>query len=342
MTKRDELIQKEIKKVIYSDEDLKRITGKSFLVTGGNGLIGSFLLNTLAYLNKKHDLNLRLYGTVRSKDKINSVMYHNSIAWIIWDLVEEFDFDKDIDFVIHTASSTSSNYFIEHPVELIEHTIHGFETLMKYSKEHPVESFVYLSSLEIYGLCNDDVFLTEDKYYPLDSFHVRNSYPISKKLIENLGVSYQHEYGVPFKSVRLGQVFGPGVDLNDKRVFASFSRSVVNGENIKLQTKGRTKHSYLSLPDSVQGIIKALLYGGSGESFNLGSDNSYISIYELAELFIQDTDLKIEILEKENKQCLPQIQFGLDTTKIKKIGFSSTEGIDDMVRCLIEYFKTSI
>lgn len=333
------LILDEIKKVQFDDNDLQSIKGKTFLVTGGNGLIGSYLLCTLAYINNKYDLNINLIGTLRNIEKNKSVLFNEKINWIIWDLNSPFELDTNVDYIIHTANSTSSKFFVEKPVELINSATSGFNAIMNYARKHRIQSAIFTSSLEVYGLCNEDKCLKENELYPIDPSSIRSGYPLSKKIIENLCVAYGNEYNIPIKIVRLGQTFAPGVPYNDERVFSDFARKIANDENITLLTKGKTKRSYCSIPDCILGIFKVLLYGKTAESYNLVSDNSYISIYELAKLFINNTNLKVIINEQKQNQFLPTIKFAIDTTKIKELGFKSVESIEEMVINLKRWFQ---
>ena len=73
-------------------------------------------------------------------------------------------------------------------------------------------------------------------------------------------------------------------------------------------------------------------------AYNIASDNSYCSIYELAEKFILRTNLAIKIENKSESKYLPTIKFGLDTTKIKQIGFKSIDTIDSIVNEFLDYY----
>lgn len=336
---KEELIINEIKKVKLSDEILDKLKGKTVLVTGGNGLIGSYLLNTLVYYNEEKHLGMVLVGTVRDFDKCSNVLFRNKIKWEKWILGSSLELNVRADYIIHTANSTSSKYFTTNPVELINEGLHGFNEIVKYAMCSNSESIIYTSSLEVYGICTEDRELSENEYYPIDAHNVRSSYPLLKKILENLCSSYAKEYNIDIKSVRLGQVFAPGVNYNDGRVFAEFGRSVIAKNDIVLKTKGETKHSYCSMPDAISGILLTLIKGNMGESYNCGSDNSYISIYELAKLFAKDKGVNVIIKEEANNSYLPTVQFALNTDKIKLLGFKSVEDINQMVDNLIAWFE---
>lgn len=326
----------DIVSIINNKDDFKN---KSFLITGGTGFIGSYLIRTLIQLNKSYNLNIKINAIARSLDKVKAMDLYNGVNWRLIDMKKEIKLDEEVDYIIHTASPTDSKYFIEKPVEVINDTITWLNNITLFAKQKNVSGMVFLSSLEVYGNCNDDKYLKENEYYSIDCNNVRSSYSEGKKILECLCSSYAMEYNVPIKIVRLGQTFGPGIQKDDNRVFAQFARSVSEGRNIVLNTKGETKRSYCSIDDAVCGIFTTLFKGNSGESYNLVSDDSYISIYELAMLFAKDNNVNVVIEEKECKQFLSTIKFGLDTTKIKQIGFKSVKSIKSVIPEFIEYFK---
>lgn len=320
--------------------NLDDFKNKTFFITGGTGFIGSYLIHVLSKLNKDNNLGLKIIATARNKEKVSKMEINNDINWVYSSLSDEYNIDSNIDYIIHSASPTDSKYFITHPVELINDTIAGINNTMKLAIEKNVKGYVFTSSLEVYGMCLEDRFLKENEYFSIDCNNVRNSYSEGKKILECLLSSYASEYNVPAKIVRLGQTFGPGITKEDNRVFAQFARAVTNNQDIVLATKGETRRSYCSIVDAVTGIFKALFNGEKGNSYNLASDNSYYSIYEMAELFINNTNSKIVINEMNDNKYLGTLKFGLDTTKIKNIGFESSEDLKTVINKFKEYYKT--
>lgn len=332
------LIDNEIDSICRVFKHKKELMCKTVLITGATGLIGTYIVKTLLSL----DSSIRVVAVVRSLEKAYSKGFNGNIEFIVSTLTDEIKYDKKVDYIIHTASPTDSKYFIEKPVELMNETYIGLNNVLKFAIKNKVHGFVFLSSLEVYGICNDDVFLKENQYYSIDCNNIRNSYAEGKKALECLACSYASEYDVNAKIVRLCQTFGPGVSYNDNRVFAQFARSVVEKKDIVLATKGETKRTYCSMRDAVLGILLVLIKGVKGEAYNLASDNSYYSIYELAQMFSKNSNSKVIIMEKEDARYLKTIRFGLDTGKIKSIGFKSYDNLESIVESCLDYFKEQI
>ena len=89
----------------------------------------------------------------------------------------------------------------------------------------------------------------------------------------------------------------------------------------------------------MQGILTVLLYGVNGEAYNIASDHTYRSIYDMAKAFAKGTDSKVIIGEGHSNKYLPTIQFGLDTSKAKEIGFVSNDDLESMISKFLAYYK---
>lgn len=155
---------------------------------------------------------------------------------------------------------------------------------MELAKKNQVEGVLYLSRVEVYGAPLTDELIPETQGCTLDSMTVRSCYPVAKRLCENLCASYASEYGGLGKVIRLAQTFGPGVGMNDGRVFAEFARNAMHKSDIELQTAGTSKRMYLYTADAVTAILTVLLSGKTGEAYNAANPKTYCSIVEMAQM----------------------------------------------------------
>lgn len=315
-----------------------RLKNTSILVTGGTGLIGSTLIKALCYANEKRNLHLRILALVRNLQKAESLLgKSNEVLQFIQGSVENLPtIEKSVDYVVHGASPTASQFFVQHPVETIEIVVKGTSNLLELAKDKGVKGFVYLSSMEVYGAPHEDTLIPESQGCTLDSMVVRSCYPLAKRLCENLCASYAHEYAVPAKVIRLAQTFGPGVLKNDQRVFAEFARDAMDGKDIILQTTGTSKREYLYTADAVTAILTVLLSGEAGEAYNAGNSETYCSIVEMARLVagkIAENRISIkypEVVNNNNSQFSPPHHLFLDISKLKETRWKPTKGLIDM------------
>ena len=323
--------------------DLSKLDGKTILITGATGLIGSTLVRFLARYAETAAAKPRILALVRSPEKAARVFggeLMGKLDWVVGDVTETIALDGPVDYIVHGASVTSSRAFVGKPVETIRTAVRGTENLLELAREKGTKSFVYLSSMEVYGAPQTEGKITEQSPTNLDAMAIRSSYPESKRMCASLCAAYWAEYGVPAKVVRLTQTIGPGVAYDDGRVFAEFARCVIEGRDIVLHTLGQTKRSYLYTVDAVTAILTVLLAGENGQAYNAANEDTYCSIVDLGRAALEhgsDRGLTIRI-EADNdgtRGYAPTLHMNLDTSKLRRLGWRPAGDLSHMFETLI-------
>ena len=347
----NKIVKEDLENLINNNKFLyDELDNTTILVTGASGLIGSYIVNSILMYNKQYDKNIKVIALVHSKNKADIIFndYLDSGLLYIYecDICDKINIDDKIDYIIHGASITSSKMFVDRPVDVIKTAIIGTMNVLDLAVKNSIKSFVYMSSIEAYGIFNDSILkeIKEDELGNLDITNVRSSYPESKRMVENLVISYSSQYNIDAKIVRLTQTFSAGIDYKDNRVFAEFSRCIVENKNLVLHSKGETTKNFCYTVDAVSAIFYVLLKGVNNEIYNIASDNSIISTYELAKLMIEVSKSNVELIVKNDENStmgyFPTFKAYLNTDKLKKLGWSSKYTIKDMVYRLIEYMKS--
>lgn len=326
----------EISKILKEDfdflakkYDFSSLFHSSFFVTGSTGLIGKQIVLFILYLNENFNADISIYALARSKEKVLRVFgenaKNNSLSFIYGDLATFKIPDEKIDYIIHGASITSSKDFVCRPVETIRTAVDGTLKMLEFAQEKKVRSFVYLSSMEVFGVTDEKLSsVKEDDYGYIDIMNPRSSYSESKRLCECLCSSWYSEYGLSVKIARLAQVLGPGIDYNDTRVAAQFARSVIETKNIVLKTEGKTKRPVLYTRDAVSGIFTILMKGCDGQSYIIANPETFITIRETAELIIREiANNRIKLVFDINapKVYAPDLNLNLNVNKLKSLGW---------------------
>lgn len=323
------------------------LENSAFFITGATGLVGSAIVKYLL----ENSESIVVYALVRNKEKAKKIFsdyISDRLRFVVSDVTELHAENLGVDYIIHGASQTSSKEFVCHPVETINTAINGTIRILEFAKANPVKSFVYLSSMEVYGTPLTDEKIYESHYTNLDSMAVRSCYPESKRMCENLCTSYFSEYGIPTKIIRLTQTFGEGVDYNDSRVFAEFARCAIEKKNIILKTKGETKRNYLCVYDAVSAILFVLVKGENGNAYNAANEKTYCSIYEMAKLVAEKcADNCISVVIEENKDIskfgyAPTLKMNLSTEKIEKLGWKPEYDLESMFKMMIQNMKKDL
>lgn len=314
------------------------LRNSAILITGGSGMIGTALAANLMGLEEECGLGIRILLMVRDENKINKSLEKyirsGNIKLIVGDVINPIEINESADYIIHAASITVSKAMIEKPVEVILTSVCGTKNILDYAKKVNAKSVVYLSSMEAYGFTENEALLDENNIQYLNPLAIRSCYPESKRMAENMCVSYFSEYGVPVKIVRLAQTFGKGVLENDSRVFAEFARCAKNNKDIVLLTDGSSKRMYLDTSDAASAIITVLLKGENSAAYNAANKETYCSIAEMAQLVADNVaNGKIKVcfkLNGDNSHFSPTHKFLLDTSKIEALGWHADVGLKQM------------
>ena len=291
----------------------EELNSKSILITGATGLIGSELVLGILCANRLRDLNIKVIALVRNEEKakkiFEKVIENPNLEIITQDVNQPLIYEGKADYIIHTANTTSSKDFVTTPVETIMTIINGTKNMLDYAKKVGAKSFLYLSSLEVYGTILSETPLKESDYGKLEILSSRNSYPEGKRLAENLCVSYSSEYG-----------------LNTN----------VNKTDIVLHTKGETVRNYCYLTDAANALLTILLKGKDKSAYNVANPNTAISIKEMAEIAAKkgNVTLKYEIDDKE-RGYNPVVKIILDTAELERLGWRARVDLDEMFERLL-------
>ena len=313
----------------------------TYIITGATGLIGGALVESL--LAKSGN---KLILPVRNVQKAERRFGQNrQIVYIGHDFLSgsQLDIQGNVDYIVHAASMTSSRDFVSRPVDVINTAISGTLNMLELARNKKCEGFIYTSTMEVYGAPETDEKIFESSATNLDTMSVRSSYPESKRVCESLCASYASQYGVPAKVLRLTQTFGPGVRYDDGRVFAEFARCAIEKRDIVLHTKGETCRSYLYTADAAAAILTVLAFGEVGEAYNAANEETYCSIYEMAQMVANecaagDITVRIEAEDASKFGYAPVLHMNLDTFKLRSLGWEATVGLKDqfdrMICCM--------
>lgn len=346
----DEILQEDLKKIAAYFPFCDELRGKTVLVTGATGLIGSQIVRALLGMNRLKKTEIKVIAFVRSQEKAEKVfgglLKQGELELAVGDINQPITLDGGVDYIIHGASATSSQYFVSHPVETIFTAIDGTRHVLELAAQKRVSGFVYLSSLEVYGTPAADVGLIDEEYSGyLDPLQVRSSYSEGKRMVECLCASYAAEYGVPVKIARLSQTFGPGVAYRDGRVFAEFARCAIEGRDIVLHTAGNTVRSYCYTRDAVNALLYILLRGKPGQAYNVTNMDTAVSIREMAQLvcgLVPEQGIQLRFDTPENLASFgynPEMVICLDSRKLQSLGWQAEVGLEEMFRRLILSMK---
>lgn len=342
------IITEDIIDIISRFNDWEKFRNKTVLISGANGFLPAYLVETFLSLDKS--INTKVIALVRNRKKAEKRFSHwlNNINLIIieHDVCNVLKYSESINFIIHAASQASPKYYGADPVGTLNANVLGTINLIKLAKEKNVESFLYFSSGEVYGQVKaEDIPIKEDTFGYLNCANVRACYGESKRMGENICVSYFHQFGVKAKIVRPFHTYGPGMALDDGRVFADFVANIVHKQNITLNSDGSAIRPFCYLTDATLGFLTVLIKGENGQAYNIGNPNEEYSILELANTLVNlYPELKLEVIMNnktdDNTYLKSPIQRNSpNIDKVKKLNWRPLIGVKEGFKRTIESFK---
>lgn len=281
----DRIIDEDIDTILKAKLPWEKLLGKKFLISGANGFLPAYLVLTILNLNKKFNKKCKIYALVRSERKSKKIfrkyLKNNSLKIIKSDISKKININDKIDYIIHAASYASPKYYRVDPVgTLLPNTI-GTSNLLNFANQNKVKGFLFFSSSEVYGYVTAKK-INEDTYGSLDPTDLRSCYAESKRMGENMCISWFKQYGVPVKIARVFHTYGPGMNLDDGRVFADFTAAIVKNNNIVLTSQGKAKRAFCYISDATIAFLLILLKGKNGQAYNVSNPNCYVTIQNLA------------------------------------------------------------
>lgn len=321
-------------------KEFEFLRGKKLFVTGGTGMIMSFLIKRILLEN---DFDISVDILTRSKDKAYRIFGSSSgdsrLRFIEGD-ISSFSAFPPYDYLIHAASSTYPSQYIEAPVETILANTIGTSKVLDTARKSPGSKTLFLSSCEVYG--NGKEIWEESDLGYIDLMDIRSCYNESKRMGENLCVSYHEEYGVDYVIGRLSRVYGPTMLSGDNKAMAQFIKKGLAHEDIVLKSKGLQCYDYLYVSDAVRAVL-FLLENAENDVFNVARPTD-LSLKDIAEFVAETCGTKVifEIPdEKEAKSYSRATVSRLAPEKINKLGFETKVSLKEGIISTLETLQNN-
>lgn len=290
---------------------LKTIEGSSFLISGGAGFLGSYFMDLLKFCNDNIFLEPVTVICVDNfvtgvPERVKHLENNDNFIILNADISKPINTSNDVDYIIHAASIASPIFYRKHPIETLETNVLGLKYLIELGMKKNIKSFLSLSSSEIYGDPDAAHIPTQENYNGnVSCTGPRACYDESKRLGETMCVNYYKEYGVPIKVVRPFNIYGPGLKLDDRRVIPDYFSDAIQKHKIQILSDGTPTRSFCYVSDAVKGFMLALLSEFNGEAFNIGNDQTEISMKGIAELIAEIVgNVAIEYKKSKEKDYL--------------------------------------
>lgn len=331
--------------------DWDRLAGKSIAISGGTGMIGSFLTDVLLYRNEHMNQNVDVYVIGRSREKMlarfSGYTEKDGLHIVCWDInkpAEQALWEGvKISYMIHAASNTHPVAYASDPIGTISANVMGTDHMLALAAAHDCERFVFLSSVEIYGENRGDVdAFTEEYLGYIDCNTMRAGYPESKRTGEALCQAYKKQKGLSVVIPRLSRVYGPSMLLSDTKALSQFILKGVRREDIVLKSEGTQLFSYSYVADAVSAICLLMLAGEDGGAYNVVSRDSDVQLRDMAKMIAgyAGKEVVFELPDAvELAGYSKATKAVLSTDKLRGLGWKSMYGMEEGLRHTIDILR---
>ena len=276
------------------------LRGKSIMLSGATGLIGSFFVDVISEKNITDGLNCTVYALVRNEGKakarFSKFADDTHLVFIPYDVKYPLvtDTPEKIDYILHLASNTHPMLYATDPIGTITTNIIGLQNLLEFAAAHRCERFIFASSNEVYGENRGDAELFDEDYCGyINCNTLRAGYPESKRCGEALCQAYKSQKGLDVCVARLTRSYGPTMIMSDTKAVSQFIKKGVAGEDIVLKSEGTQYYSYTYTADAAGGLLWILLAGESGEAYNIADISGDITLKDLASIIAEMNGKKV-------------------------------------------------
>ena len=359
----NEVYLSDLRTVCSLDLPWEEMDGRSILISGATGMIGSTLIDVLMMrkrgaaaasleaAGKDNAADLRIFALGRSVEKARNRFREYwedpRFVFVRCDINDRESLERGcveagicgsqneagkaaagtVDYVFHAASNTHPVAYANDPIGTVVTNIIGLDNLLHFASEHGCRRFLFASSNEIYGENRGDAELFDEKCCGyIDCNTMRAGYPESKRAGEALCQAYIRQKKLDVVIPRFTRSFGPSLLSTDTKALSQFIRKGVAREDIVLKSAGTQFFSYTYVCDAVSGLLYCLWKGTCGEAYNIADVSCDITLRDLAQTIADSVGTKVIFDLPDAVEAAgysKATKARLDSTKLQGLGWKA-------------------
>lgn len=282
------------------------LTGKTVLVTGAAGFIGSNLTLELfkSYqnvhvvgldnMNDYYDVSIKEY---RLKEIEKTEKLGGKWTFVKGNLADKALIDRVFEeykplVVVNLAAQAGVRYSITNPGAYIEANLIGFYNILEACRNYPVAHLVYASSSSVYGSNKKIPYSTDDKVDNPVSL-----YAATKKSNELMAHAYSKLYNIPSTGLRFFTVYGPAG--RPDMAYFGFTNKLIKGQTIEIFNYGNCKRDFTYVDDIVEGVKRVMECAPEKQNGEDGLPLPPYRVYNIGNSSPENLLDFVDILQKE-------------------------------------------
>jgi nucleoside-diphosphate-sugar epimerase len=310
------------------------LKGKTVVITGCHENEKEYFLLFLNEISNHLNLGIRIIALT-----IEKTIFPNNIVQIVRSPGAPINIDEQVDIIIQMSNNSTMQDRKEHPIKVLKDGTIETLSLIEFARRKRIERYILLSTTLIYGagpVGGDNKPLSESDYRYLDMHKLgSSSYPLSKIYAECLLLAEHIETGLDVCFVRKTASYGVCFNQGHGGAIEDFINNVFLGEDIIIKGDGKSERSFIYDADFARSMLYVLFYGKACEAYNSADPNSYVSIFELANIVNDVSGSKVKIIVKNENTNYQDMKINPSIEKIRGLGFepkySLQEGIKETI-----------
>jgi len=310
----------------------RTLDGKTILVTGGAGFIGSHFIRMVLHRHPStRVVNLDKLTYAGNLDNLSDVQDDPRYEFILGDIRDKALIRRAfarVQGVVHFAAETHVDRSIYDAGEFVLSNVHGTYTLLDALRAFPaVEFFIHVSTDEVYGSRTGRAARESDPLQP------SSPYAATKAAGDHLARAYHVTYGLPTIVLRPSNTFGPG--QFPEKLIPLFLTNALEGKTIPLFGDGLNVRDWLYVEDHCRAVEAAVLKGRHGSVYNVGGGVELTNI-EVARRILAALDASRELIQFVPDRPGHDRRYAMDSGLIRALGWEPetpfAEGLKRTVR----------
>mgnify|MGYP003951924735 CR=1 FL=1 len=336
---------------------IKSTRGKSIIVTGGAGFIGSAIIRHLIKDTDYEIINIDKLTYAGNLESLKEVSNSPQYTFEQVDICNQLEIHRIFkqyqpDVVMHLAAESHVDRSIDTPAEFINTNIIGSYTMLEVARQYWLElnkekkkifRFHHISTDEVYGdLIKTNALFTEKTAYAPSS-----PYSASKASSDHLVRAWNQTYKLPVVITNCSNNYGP-YQFPDKLVPLIITNAI-SGKPLPIYGKGEQIRDWLYVEDHAKALINVLIAGKDGETYNIGGHNEKTNLEVVKSICSVLDSLMPKHLDKINKHedLITFVtdrpghdqRYAIDSSKIKnELGWKAEETFDTGIQKTVEWY----
>ncbi|MGZ8255357.1 MAG: NAD-dependent epimerase/dehydratase family protein [Burkholderiaceae bacterium] len=315
------------------------LDGKTILITGGAGMIGSATVDLLLRDHPRTRIVILDNLSRGTTANIESALKHPRVRFVLGDISDAATVAsacRNVDAVIHLAAQRITACAAD-PRRAMEVMCDGSFNVVDAAHQAGVRKIVAASSASIYGLA--DVFPTPEDHHPYNN---QTWYGASKVMLEGLLRSYHAMYGLPYVALRYFNVYGPRMDTNGKytEVLVRWIDRIAQGQPPLILGDGHQTMDFVYIDDVAKANVLALQSDCDDDVINVASGRE-TSLRELAAALLKVMGATHLVPEYGPERSVNPVLRRLASTRKAEalLGFRAEVGLEEGLDRLVRWWQ---